>query len=375
MNLHLSETLKQLRKDKNMTQEDVASSLGVTYQSVSRWETGLSYPDIELLPSIAALFDVSLDILFGTDPESEAVKIRKYEAEDEKLGNNHAERIMLVKRYIAEIPKSAYLKYCLMKLYHDAGPEYAVKKLDEMRTLCRYIADHMTERDHCRDYAIGYMIDVEDEDKVGEWYSLLDKRSVLTSLEAERERYHYRGEVDRYNRIIQNHLYDTMAKAFVDDFCKRDQKTYKNAQSRVDGQKVILKIIDAMRTPEIEMDAWVYQRELAYRRLAAGCFGAGYIDEGYAAMEKSIDICLAFCKLPVGTVLKYNSPVLDLLTRTVKEDDGPEVAKNAYRAYTQEKGWEWFNCVRDEERYLSQVARLKTCIDQYQNSRSSASAH
>lgn len=73
-----------------MTQEDVASALGVTYQSVSRWENGLSYPDIELLPSIAALFDVSLDMLFGTDPESENAKINQYDMGRQKTWRQSA---------------------------------------------------------------------------------------------------------------------------------------------------------------------------------------------------------------------------------------------------------------------------------------------
>lgn len=363
MNLNLSVMLKQLRKGKNRTQDDVASALGVTSQSVSRWENALSYPDIELLPSIAALFDVSLDILFGIDPESEAMKIKKYEAEDEKLGSNRDEQILLVKKYISEMPKSAYLKFRLMELYHNAGLEYAKKKLDEMRDLCRYISEHTTDMEYYRDYAISYIIDVEEDDKVSEWYSLLDKRSIITSLEAERDRYFYRGDVDNYNGMIQNHLYDSMTRAFSNDFCKRDKKTYKNAKSRVDGQKVILKIIDVMRNPEIEMDAWIYQREFAYRRLAAGCFGAGYNDEGYAAMEKSIDLCLEFSKLPIGTILKYNSPVLDIPTRTVEKGDSLGIIESAYKTYTQVQGWEWFNGVRSEESYLSQVARLKVHLN------------
>lgn len=252
-----------------------------------------------------------------------------------------------------------------MRLYHDAGLEYAAKKLDEMRTLCRYVSAHATEDDCFRDWAISYMIDVEEDDKVSEWYSLLDRRSYLTSFEAERERYFYRDEVDCYNRIIQNHLYDSMSRTFMDDFCKRDKKTYKNAQSRVDGQKVILRIINTMRDSKTEMDAWIYDREFAYRRLAAGCFGAGYIEEGYAAMEKSIDLCMGYSELPVGTVLKYNSPVLDIPTRTVEKEDGLSYVESAYSTYTQVKGWEWFNGVRNDERYLSQLVRLKDYIDHH----------
>ena len=54
-----------LRKEKGQTQEEVAAALGVTPQSVSKWETGQSYPDIALLPEIATYFDVTIDYLLG----------------------------------------------------------------------------------------------------------------------------------------------------------------------------------------------------------------------------------------------------------------------------------------------------------------------
>lgn len=61
----LSAALTQLRRDSGMTQEQLASLLGVTFQAVSKWETGASCPDIQLLPRIADVFGVTLDALFG----------------------------------------------------------------------------------------------------------------------------------------------------------------------------------------------------------------------------------------------------------------------------------------------------------------------
>ena len=65
--LHLSENLRKHRILKNLTQEDVAEYLGITPQSVSKWERGESYPDITLLPALANVFETSIDLLVGMD--------------------------------------------------------------------------------------------------------------------------------------------------------------------------------------------------------------------------------------------------------------------------------------------------------------------
>lgn len=57
--------IKTLRTQRRLTQGQLANALGVTPQAVSRWEVERSYPDLELLPAIAAYFAVSTDFLLG----------------------------------------------------------------------------------------------------------------------------------------------------------------------------------------------------------------------------------------------------------------------------------------------------------------------
>lgn len=68
--IRISEQIAFLRKQKGLTQEDLAKTLGVTNQAVSKWESGQCCPDIQLLPDIAKLFDVSVDELLGYTPVS-----------------------------------------------------------------------------------------------------------------------------------------------------------------------------------------------------------------------------------------------------------------------------------------------------------------
>lgn len=63
MEIQLKETLRMLRRKKNVTQETLADYLGITPQSVGKWERGEGYPDITMLPKIALYFGVTVDEL------------------------------------------------------------------------------------------------------------------------------------------------------------------------------------------------------------------------------------------------------------------------------------------------------------------------
>jgi len=81
MKLTIGENIRRFRKKNDLTQEEIADRLGVTYQSVSRWENGTTYPDLELIPAIAGLLSVTADELLGM-PQMEKEK-RAVEAFDE----------------------------------------------------------------------------------------------------------------------------------------------------------------------------------------------------------------------------------------------------------------------------------------------------
>lgn len=86
----LTRKLKKYRILKDLTQEDVAEYLGITAQSVSKWERGESYPDITFLPALANIFETSVDLLIGMDTiraEETRYNIHKKAVEYQRSGD------------------------------------------------------------------------------------------------------------------------------------------------------------------------------------------------------------------------------------------------------------------------------------------------
>ncbi len=149
MEILLGQNLKKLRTEKDMTQERLAEFLGVTPQSVSRWETGSAYPDITLLPVIAGIFGVTTDALLGTDTAKNAEKIRSLLCEDDKLNHDGRlnESIELLRNGLCSFPTDAEVTYRLaLALKNKANSlkneqEEREKLVKESMALCERVIE------------------------------------------------------------------------------------------------------------------------------------------------------------------------------------------------------------------------------------------
>ena len=65
--MSIGDKIRRLRKVKKLTQEQLAEYLNISSQAVSKWETGLSSPDIDMLPRLAVFFGVTVDELLDFD--------------------------------------------------------------------------------------------------------------------------------------------------------------------------------------------------------------------------------------------------------------------------------------------------------------------
>ncbi|HMM07173.1 MAG TPA: helix-turn-helix transcriptional regulator [Clostridiales bacterium] len=75
--IHIARVLAGKRKEKGITQEELANYIGVSKASVSKWETGQSYPDVTFLPQLAAYFNISVDELIDYQPQMAKEDIQK----------------------------------------------------------------------------------------------------------------------------------------------------------------------------------------------------------------------------------------------------------------------------------------------------------
>lgn len=127
MQIEIGKNIRALRKNCGRTQEALADALGVTSQAVSRWEAGGSYPDLEIVPSIANYFGITIDELFGYQCERD----KKINAIIEKIDSFNIkargddewvdECISLLRNGLAEFPQNEKLMITLADTLSEAG--------------------------------------------------------------------------------------------------------------------------------------------------------------------------------------------------------------------------------------------------------------
>lgn len=110
--------LKELRKEKNMTQEQFAEIMGVSNRSVSRWETGMNLPDLDLLIQIADYHGVELREILNGERESEHMDKKMEETVLKVADYSNQEKMILTRRmhaiFIAGV--IAFIVYMILEI-------------------------------------------------------------------------------------------------------------------------------------------------------------------------------------------------------------------------------------------------------------------
>lgn len=129
--------LKQLRKDKNLTQEELAEYLGVSPQTVSKWENNLSMPDISALPVMADYFGISLDSLLLHNADQRDKEMKDFAKHIHELADsgNMAEAYTTLKEAMVKWALSASINHLMSwaayKLSKEKDGEMRQQLLEE----------------------------------------------------------------------------------------------------------------------------------------------------------------------------------------------------------------------------------------------------
>lgn len=110
MEMNIGPIIMEKRKEKKVTQQELANFIGVSKASVSKWETSQTYPDITLLPLLAAYFDITIDSLLTYEPQLDNHEIQRiYARLKESLETKSPEDVLatirsFVRRYYSCYP-------------------------------------------------------------------------------------------------------------------------------------------------------------------------------------------------------------------------------------------------------------------------------
>ena len=381
MKLNFAENLRKLRRERGFTQEQLAEKLSVSFQTVSRWETGIVYPDIELLPVIADLFETRVDELLGCTKEDKEKNLLARWEEYEKLSDPE-EQYAFLKAMKRDFPKTYLIPFRMLRImYVDRiHVDEVCAVFEDFSALCtdKYYIDHAQEM----------YISLEEENAVKAYIA----KSGLSGNDAEtylEKRYFYRKEWEKYDLQRQLNLYHGIHKICFEQLRKRNPWSAENSAW---AMKKALELINAISDSDGKylvtggkvLDLWFADRYMLGFRLAAALAACGKKEEAYEALEAAVEIVENVSALPEGTILGYHSPTLDRITGRLSTGytnigeiykhfslyDGEEKLDRGFTAFIENdlnflevrKGWEWFDSIREEERYKLLTERFRKAV-------------
>ena len=308
--------IKALRRKMNLTQEELAERLNVSYQTISKWETNASLPDITIFPILANFFNVTTDELLGVDLAKKQAKIDEILAEFDRLSNLGKEKEKfeficrayraypnderILRKYIWMLYYDPYFweKYWDMKEKGKLTPDHPkVPHMEELMTLCDRILKECLD-DQLKYDALSLLSGIYgligDEKKAIEFI----KRLPL-SLQVEEMRELYDGGSENWWKYAREDLYITSTDVFV-----KIRNCAYYAPSDQEAIRIYKKAVDFIKMIYDEEDYGFshYHLSEAYLSMASRYCR----EEDYELCAKYLNLCLSHAKaydeLPEKTV-------------------------------------------------------------------------
>ncbi|MBR6642194.1 MAG: helix-turn-helix transcriptional regulator [Lachnospiraceae bacterium] len=371
MKLYIGEQLKALRKEKQITQEVLADVLGVSYQSVSRWELGVCYPDMELLPIIANYFGITIDRLLSNDAESKEIEIQRFYEKVDSMDFGSLEQMQFVEEFYHKHPENDWVAFILqdiMKNYLSVNKDKVSDYLPDMIKLY-----HRLKGTYYHEGAVGNIICVCPEEELDEWLNLCSWNSSYTRRGCLVSRYDV--QVDFKN----SHLHQSI-EAF-ENFALQLDRRFPDAfgpTRKAAYHRDILKIIASFGDGTTPPDGWALFYAYKQFVLAACLFGDNKPEEGWKEFDEAIAtyrriFALEDKWLPLGNAifsdLKVRRDYHYMLDSEGKEHEIYGAFYTNFgragflHAFLTEPRWAWFDSIRNTPKYQEAVEWAKAEAD------------
>lgn len=145
--MNVGEKIRACRKARKMTQEQLAEYLNISSQAVSKWETGLSAPDIDMLPRLAVFFGVTVDELLDFDRHRIDREVDDLVTESVPLRCERSKAEAFYRKALEKYPNNEVLLNCLLMVIPD---DRAQEKLKIGQRLLDCSTDDAIRHDVCR---------------------------------------------------------------------------------------------------------------------------------------------------------------------------------------------------------------------------------
>ena len=124
--MHIGAKIKLLRKEKRVTQEELADYLHISAQAVSKWETGASSPDIDMLPKLAIFFGTSLDHLLDFDQSQADAAVTALVSEcGRQCGGDPVKGEAFLRKALEKYPNNDLLLTCVLEFMQEQNGDGA----------------------------------------------------------------------------------------------------------------------------------------------------------------------------------------------------------------------------------------------------------
>lgn len=317
MKLAIGQNIRDFRKKNNLTQEALADRLGVTYQSISRWENDTTYPDLELIPAIAEILAITVDELFGM-PQIEKEK-RAEETFDElrrecMKRDYNADKIVNLLR---DIRRNYLDSYSAWRPWTE-GNDRAFrdpKILPEVRLM----AEAFLERQPMNPHVIQTMAEIEDEDHLQDFL-----KKYTTSFDCSERallfnRYFRRGDEEHFHPERRYQLYQAFNKLLCPRFLLkwRESEEQKAAANRF--MEAMLSLIRCDAVDE-QPDMWISDRIELGLKSVIHLISINKAEDAIAKLESVVNLLEETMKITNEVLLPTSCRFLDGMEWLATED-------------------------------------------------------